>query len=139
MTVDEAVRVERQGTTTVVTIDRPQRRNAVDGPTAQRLHEALLAFDAEDDQAVAVLTGAGGTFCAGADLSVLSSLNSPQEATTFIRQVTDVSTAIRQLPVPVLCFINGLCVGAGLEIAASCDIRAATRASASSTATRSST
>jgi enoyl-CoA hydratase len=52
------VHVEQQGTTTVVTIDRPEVRNAVDGPTARALHEAFLAFDADDAQLVAVLTGA---------------------------------------------------------------------------------
>ena len=57
--------------TLVVTIDRPEVRNAVDGPTAALLHEAFAAFDADDDLDVAILTGAGGTFCAGADLKGL--------------------------------------------------------------------
>src|SRR4051794_41938563 len=62
------VRVERQGPVTTVVLDRPQARNAVDGPTAQALAEAFRAFDADDEAAVAVLHGEGGTFCAGADL-----------------------------------------------------------------------
>ena len=66
------VRVERDGPVTIVTIDRPEARNAVDGPTARQLHDAFRAFDADDAASVAVLTGAGGTFCAGADLKAVA-------------------------------------------------------------------
>jgi enoyl-CoA hydratase len=62
------VSVERDGRTAIVTIERPERRNAVDAATAQALYDAFKAFDADDGLDVAVLTGAGGTFCAGADL-----------------------------------------------------------------------
>ena len=62
------VRTEQDGSVLVVTIDRPEARNAVDRPTAERLADAFRAFDANADLSVAVLTGAGGTFCAGADL-----------------------------------------------------------------------
>ena len=65
------VHVERDGVVTTVTLDRPERRNAVDGPTAQALADAFRAFDADDGAAVAVLHGAGGTFCAGADLKAI--------------------------------------------------------------------
>ncbi|MGZ4759919.1 MAG: enoyl-CoA hydratase-related protein, partial [Acidimicrobiales bacterium] len=64
----DAVRTETHGPVLVVTIDRPHARNAVDRPTAQLLADAFRAFDADDALAVAVLTGADGTFCAGADL-----------------------------------------------------------------------
>ena len=60
-----SVRVERDGPVTTVILDRPQRRNAVDGPMAAELAEAFPAFDADPDAAVAVLYGDGGTFCAG--------------------------------------------------------------------------
>lgn len=63
--------VERSGPVTTVTIDRPRRRNAVDGPTAAALGKAFLAFDADPDAAVAVLHGAHGVFCAGPDLTAL--------------------------------------------------------------------
>src|SRR3954470_21083281 len=66
------VRVERSGPVTTVLLDRPAVRNAVDGATAQELADAFRAFDADDEQAVAVLWGAGGTFCAGADLKALA-------------------------------------------------------------------
>ncbi len=66
------VHVEHDGPVTTVTLDRPARRNAVDGPTAAALADAFRAFDADDEAAVAVLHGAGGTFCAGADLTAVA-------------------------------------------------------------------
>src|SRR6266568_8397355 len=68
----EAVRVERDGAVVTVVLDRPEVRNAVDRASAEALSEAFGAFDADDSAAVAVLWGAGGTFCAGADLKSLS-------------------------------------------------------------------
>src|SRR5215469_4385203 len=65
------VRYETDGPVVVVTIDRPEVANAVDGPTAAALAQAFRDFDGDDGLAVAVLTGAGGTFCAGADLKAL--------------------------------------------------------------------
>ena len=65
------VRVERSGPVTTVVLDRPEVRNAVDGPTALALADAFRAFDADPEQAVAVLYGDGGTFCAGADLKAV--------------------------------------------------------------------
>ncbi|HRE01521.1 MAG TPA: enoyl-CoA hydratase-related protein, partial [Ilumatobacteraceae bacterium] len=58
-----------------MTIDRPQARNAVDGPTARSLFEAFREFEADESAHVAILTGAGGTFCAGADLKAIGSGN----------------------------------------------------------------
>ncbi len=66
-----SVRVEVDGPVTTVVIDRPEARNAVDGPTAAALVEAFRAFDADPTQSVAVLYGDGGTFCAGADLKAI--------------------------------------------------------------------
>ena len=63
-----SVRLETRGAVVIVTLDRPQVRNAVDAATAQALADAFRRFDADDELAVAVLTGAQGTFCAGADL-----------------------------------------------------------------------
>ena len=66
------VRFETREQVAIVTIDRPEVRNAVDGPTAEALAEAFRRFEADDDLAVVVLTGAGGTFCAGADLKAIA-------------------------------------------------------------------
>jgi enoyl-CoA hydratase len=69
------VRVERSGPVTTVILAQPEKRNAVDGPTALALAEAFRAFDADTDAAVAVLWGEGGTFCAGADLKSVGTDN----------------------------------------------------------------
>ena len=66
------VHYETDGSVAVVTIDRPEARNAVDRPTAEALPTRFRAFDADDELAVAVLTGDGGTFCAGADLKAMA-------------------------------------------------------------------
>src|SRR5882757_8210379 len=67
-----SVRVERQGPVTTVILDRPEVRNAVDGPTAAALADAFRAFEADAEARVAVLWGANGTFCAGADLKAIA-------------------------------------------------------------------
>ena len=69
------VHTEIHDSVLVVTIDRPERRNAVDGPTATELFEAFTAFEEDDSLSVAILTGANGTFCAGADLKAISTGN----------------------------------------------------------------
>ena len=69
----DPVLVETSGPVTTVIINRPEVRNAVDGPTAAALAEAFRTFDADETSAVAVLTGAGDTFCAGADLKAVGS------------------------------------------------------------------
>ena len=68
----DTVRTERDGEVLIVTIDRPEVRNAVDGPTSLALADTFRAFDADDELAVAVFTGANGTFCAGADLKTVA-------------------------------------------------------------------
>lgn len=70
MSVPDVV-VERDGAVTTIVLNRPDRRNAVDGPMAAQLREAFEQFDADDEQRVAVLWGAGGHFCAGADLTAV--------------------------------------------------------------------
>ena len=72
MSEPDAVLVERDGAVTIVSINRPHCRNAVDGATARKLYDAFLAFDADEDAAVAVFTGTSGHFCAGADLKAVA-------------------------------------------------------------------
>ena len=121
----DEVRYERVGAAAVLTIDRQHRRNAVDGPTAERLLEGFRAFEADDGARVLVVTGAGGvSFCAGADLKAIDSfaprLQSAEGPLGFTRL-----TASK----PTIAAIEGWCLAGGLELALWCDLRIASQTS----------
>ncbi len=112
-----------------LTVARPERLNILDSAALAKIRDALARI-AEDDTARAViLSGAGGkAWIGGADINEMVSLNS-ETANTFITGLHTVCQALREVPVPVIASIDGLCLGAGLEIAACCDLRIATPAS----------
>jgi enoyl-CoA hydratase len=117
------VRKEVEGAVLTVTIDRPEVRNAVDPATAVLLRQAFATFDRDDSQRVAILTGAGGTFCAGFDLKALAA------GQDYAGDPSDgpMGPTRMDLTKPVLAAIEGYAVGGGLEMALWCDLRVMAR------------
>jgi enoyl-CoA hydratase len=120
----ESVLIERDGPVTIVSINRPHCRNAVDGATARKLFDAFRDFDADAEASVAVFTGTAGTFCAGADLKAVAS-GDPDKKREIGGQntIAPMGPSRLRLSKPVIAAVEGFAVAGGMELALWADMR----------------
>ncbi|KAF9957223.1 Enoyl-CoA hydratase [Mortierella alpina] len=125
----ELVLVEKRGPTTIITINRPHKRNCVNGPTARALYQAFLDFDIDSTAKVAILTGAGGNFCAGADLAAIKNQDEANPMSSDWPEelpgpIGPMGPSRMVLSKPVIAAISGFAVAGGLELALWREVRA---------------
>lgn len=121
--------VDRRDTVAVLTLDDPERRNALSQPMVEEIVAALGALGADDTVGAIVVTGAGTAFCSGADLGNLVALTDAQGGDpTEVRGIYEGFLAFRDAPLPTVAAVNGPAVGAGFNLALACDVRIASPA-----------
>lgn len=117
--------IERQGAIVIWTIDRPRARNALDHATLSALVDAVADAGRDTTVRAVILTGAGHTFVSGGDLRELRDKSSPQDAERFSDLGWELTRAMSELAVPIVCALPGPAIGGGAELALACDMRIA--------------
>jgi 2-(1,2-epoxy-1,2-dihydrophenyl)acetyl-CoA isomerase len=118
----ETIEVSRASGVVTVTLNRPAKKNAVNAQMWNELLETFRAIASSTEDRVMVLTGAGGDFCAGADLTGGGTGQPGQHHLTQMRHVGDVAMALHRLPIPTIAKVRGVAVGAGCNMAIGCDL-----------------
>ena len=116
------IEVTRDAGVATVTINRPQRKNAVTGDMWGQLAETFRALSADAEVRCVVITGAGGEFCSGADLSARSASGRPVHQLAAMRSVNDAALSLHRMPQPTIAKVRGVAVGAGCNLALGCDL-----------------
>ena len=124
----EALSLTRAGHVATITLNRPEKLNALDPKLTEELHSALDMLAAEMEVRAVVLTGAGRGFCSGADVNQQLASLEGQRAPALARGIVELAPHIRNMPQPVIAAVNGVAAGAGLGIALACDVRIASEA-----------
>lgn len=117
--------VERQAGVVIWTVDRPEAKNALDHATLDALLDAVREADSDREIRAGVITGAGHVFVSGGDLRELRDRHSPQDAERLSDAGYDLTSAINELPFPVIAALSGPAIGGGAELAVACDMRIA--------------
>uniref|UniRef100_A0A1A9WPG8 Enoyl-CoA hydratase n=1 Tax=Glossina brevipalpis TaxID=37001 RepID=A0A1A9WPG8_9MUSC len=120
---DNSILVEKDECITLIGINRPKKRNAINAQTAEKLSVALSNFEADNTSPIAVLYGEGGSFCSGYDIQDLQMQADKGSLDYLMRHEGSVGPTRRHISKPVICAVNGYCVAAGLELALMCDLR----------------
>ena len=116
------IEVTRDGGVATVTVNRPQRKNAVTGDMWAQLAETFRSLSADSEVRCVIITGAGGEFCSGADLSARTASGKPMHQLTAMRMVNDAALSLHRMPQPTIAKVRGVAVGAGCNLALGCDL-----------------
>jgi enoyl-CoA hydratase/carnithine racemase len=122
--MDEQIVVAKTGNVATVTLNRPSKRNAMSLAMWRRLAEIFSAFDGGGDVRAVIVTGAGGHFCAGADISEFATVRADAAMGKIYEEAADGATrALRDCPVPTIAAVSGYAMGGGCGLALACDFR----------------